>query len=68
MPVRKYSTLEEAEEDTWFEPGDPRIWEGMLRRWAIHQFFAPFKPQRPGGVYKYRSIEEKQGADQLKSA
>lgn len=61
MPVKKCSSLEEAEQKTGLEPGDPRIWEGMLRRWAIHRFFSPEKPQGPCGVFKYRSIEEKQG-------
>lgn len=61
MPVRKFRTLDEAARSLWLEPGDPRIWDGLLRRWRLHCFLmrAPH-PRRPPGVSKYRSIEDKQ--------
>jgi len=45
----------------WLEPGDPLIWDGLVRRWRLHRFFArePLRARRPG-VFKYRSIDEKQ--------
>ena len=62
MPVKKFRTLDEAARSLWLDPGDPRIWDGVVRRWQLHCFFRepPF-PRRPG-VFKYRSIEEKQRA------
>ena len=60
MPVKKYRTLTEAQRDHWLEPGDPQIWEGMCRRWALHRVLAPPPPRGPRGVFKYRSVEEKQ--------
>lgn len=61
MPVRKFRTLDEAARSLWLEPGDPRIWEGAMRRWRLHEFFSrgPTHVRRPG-VFKYRSLEEKQ--------
>lgn len=61
MPVKKFRTLDEAARSLWLDPGDPRIWDGLVRRWKLHRFFAP-PPARPRtpGVLKYRSIEEKQ--------
>ena len=61
MPVRKFRSLVEAERSLWLEPGDPRIWDGLVRRWQLHQFFAPSPPRaRVPGIFKHRSIEEKQ--------
>lgn len=61
MPVRRFRTLDEATRSLWLEPGDPRIWEGMVRRWQLHRFFARGRPHgHTPGVFKYRSVEEKQ--------
>ena len=61
MPVRKFRSLDEAAHSLWLEPGDPRIWDGVIRRWHLHRFFArqPARACTPG-VFRYRSIEEKQ--------
>ena len=61
MPVRKFRTLDEAARSLWLDPGDPRIWDGLVRRWQLHRFFTrePLRRQSPG-VFKFRSIEEKQ--------
>jgi len=61
MPVKKFRTIEEAERSLWLDPGDPRIWQAHVRRWKLHRFFAREPaPTRTPGVYKYRSVEEKQ--------
>jgi len=61
MPVRKFRTLDAAARSLWLPPGDPRIWNGVVRRWHLHRFFSPRpRPARPPGVFKYRSIDEKQ--------
>ncbi len=61
MPVRKFRSLDEAARSLWREPGDPRIWDGVIRRWQVHRFLAPQPTRaRTPGVFKYRSIAEKQ--------
>ena len=60
MPVRKFRTLEEAARSLWPDPGDPRIWAAVVRRWQLHRFVAGERPLRPAGVFKFRSIDEKQ--------
>lgn len=61
MPVKKFRTLEDAARSLWLDPGDPRIWDAVLRRWQLHRFFArQAARRRTPGVFKYRSIEEKQ--------
>lgn len=66
MPVTKFRTLDGAERTLWLEPGDPRIWDRVVRRWQLHRFFSREPvPRRIPGVFKYRSIEEKQRAASL---
>jgi hypothetical protein len=61
MPVRKFRSLDEAGRSLWRTPGDPAIWDGVIRRWQLHRFLArePMRTRTPG-VFKYVSIEEKQ--------
>jgi hypothetical protein len=61
MAVKKFRTLDEAASSLWLDPGDPRIWDGLVRRWRLHRFLArePIRARSPG-VSKYRSIAEKQ--------
>lgn len=61
MPVRKFRTLDDAARSLWLSPGDPRIWDGAVRRWRLHQFFSrAAAPARRSGIFKFRSIEDKQ--------
>ena len=62
MPVRKFHSLEEAARSLWLEPGDRRIFEATRRRWALHLALARPRGDGRRGVFKYRSIEEKQRA------
>lgn len=61
MPIKKFRTLDEAARSLWLEPGDPRIWDGLVRRCRLHRFFGRARKPAPG-VFKYRSIDEKQRA------
>lgn len=56
MPVRKFKSVEDMPEWTWFEPGDPRLLATLreLERFAR----ATVDPRFPPGVYKHRSIED----------
>jgi AbrB family looped-hinge helix DNA binding protein len=62
VPVQRFESLEDAARALWLPPGDPRIWEALIRRWRIHHALGP-KGGRPApGVYRYRALEEKQRA------
>ena len=62
MPVTKFRSLGDAARSLGREPGDPSLWDGVVRRWKLHRFFAreDVIGQRTPGVYKYASVEEKQ--------
>jgi hypothetical protein len=60
MPVRKFRSPEEMERSLHYEPGDPRIWDALRRRWTMHCFFAARRVPAAYGVFRYRSIDEKQ--------
>lgn len=55
MPVYKYRDVSEMG-DTWYEPGDPRLFEAIRAVWSLAARLraVPFRP----GVYKHRSIED----------
>jgi hypothetical protein len=58
MPVRKFRSVEEMEDSTWREAGDPRLWRAIASVWS---FAARTCPKRfPPGVYRHRTIEEAQ--------
>lgn len=61
MAVKKFRTLDEAARSLWLDAGDPRIWDGFVRRWRLHHFLTrePIRMRSPG-VSKYHSIAEKQ--------
>lgn len=62
MPFRKLRSLKEAEEAVWFERGDPRL-IGAIR--GLWHFSFRLSPQAfPPGVFKFRSLEEKNRFDE----
>ena len=62
MPFRRLRSLEEAEEAVWLDRDDPRLPERIRGVWDLGFRLAPrrFAP----GVYKFRSIEEKNRFDE----
>jgi hypothetical protein len=62
LPVKKFRSLEEAERARWLEPGSPEIWQAARRRWALHRTLDRSERPKRRGVFKYRSIAEKQDA------
>lgn len=61
MPFRKLRSLDEAEAGLWLDPSDPRL-PGRIRRvWHIGFRLSP--RYFPPGVYRFRSIEEKNRFD-----
>lgn len=56
MPVKKYRDVSEMEDNTWFERGDPRLFEAIRAVWDFAH--RTTRPHFPPGVYKHRSIEE----------
>ena len=58
MPVRKFRSIEEMKRDhpIWRRPGDPLLYRAMALVWEVAR---RTNPRRfPPGVYKYRSIQE----------
>ncbi len=56
MPVRKLTSLEQAEERCWLDPADPLLPRRIASVWNLANRL--FKRRFPPGVHKYRSIEE----------
>lgn len=56
MPVRKYRSLQEAEDDLWMDPGDPRLPAVIRGLWRRSYQLTPL-PGRPG-IRKFRNMEE----------
>jgi hypothetical protein len=56
MPVRKFRSFEEARRALWTAPGDPTLLERMKRLGELARV-----PQRPRGVFRFRSLEEAKG-------
>ena len=61
MPFRKLRSLDEAETDLWLDPGDPRLPDRIRRVW--HTGFRLSPRHFPPGVYRFRSIAEKNRFD-----
>ena len=56
MPVRKFRSLEEMNQLTWRQPGDPMLYRAIAGVWELAR---RTNPRRfPPGVWKYRSVEE----------
>ena len=56
MPVKKYETFEEAEQDTWcFEP-DNDYYQRLNKFFEIANDF--YKSCYPIGVHKYKTFQE----------
>lgn len=60
MPVRKYRSIEEMNQDwRWNRPGDPAITQKIRMLWRFAETAVqPAGLCIPRGVRKYRSIEE----------
>jgi hypothetical protein len=56
MPIRKFRSIEDMPDWTWYEPGDPRLMEALRQ---VEGFVrATVDPRFPPGVYKHRTIED----------
>ncbi len=58
MPVRKFRDVSEMEGNTWLEPGSPELFRMIRAVWDFAERTAPVR--FPRGVFKHRTIEEKQ--------
>jgi hypothetical protein len=56
MPVRKFRSVEDMPGETWYTPGDPRLYRALASLWATSRHLAPRR--FPAGVFKHRSIED----------
>lgn len=55
MPVRRFRNVADMNQPTWREPGDPDLYDAIIRLWALGHATAEFR--FPPGVYRHRSIE-----------
>lgn len=55
MPIRKFRSIEEMDDNTWREPGDPRLFRAIRSTWDFAH--RTLQPHFPPGVYKHRSVE-----------
>lgn len=56
MPVRKFRSVDEMNQPVWRRPGDPELYRTIK---AVWERSLAMNPRRfPPGVYKFRSIEE----------
>lgn len=56
MPIKKLTSLEEAEDACWLEPGSPELWKRIAAVWAFSRRVAP--QSFPPGIHRNRTIEE----------
>lgn len=55
MPVKRYLDVSEMQDNTWHEPGDPRLFAAIR---GVREFAArSTQPRFPPGVHKHSSIE-----------
>ncbi len=56
MPLHKFHSVEEMDQETWRTPGDPSLYTAMT--FVLH-LARRMNPRRyPPGVHRYRSIDE----------
>ena len=57
MPVRRFRSVEELEDDRWKwrEPDSPALWRSIRATWGLARRTA--HRRFPAGVHKHRSIE-----------
>ena len=56
MPVKKLTSLEEAEDACWCDPASPELWRKICAVWSFSRRVAP--QSFPPGVHKSRTIED----------
>ncbi len=58
MPVRKFRSVEEMEDDRWKwkEPDSPALWRAIRTVWELARRTSCRR--YPAGVYRHRSVEE----------
>ncbi len=56
MPIKTFRDVSEMVSDTWYEPGDPDLFQAIRATWTLAA--RTLQPHFPPGVYKHRSIEE----------
>ena len=56
MPVRRLSSLDDAEDTAWRDPDGPLLWSAIRAVWDLSIRLSPRR--FPPGVYKHKSIED----------
>ncbi len=56
MPVRRITSLQEAEDSVWLDRDDPRLVARIRALWRLSSRLS--RRRYPPGCYRHRSIEE----------
>lgn len=56
MPVRKFRSIEDMPYAVWRQPGDPTLYRTIAQLWDFGR--RTTRRRYPPGVWKFRSIEE----------
>jgi hypothetical protein len=56
MPIRRFRSVEEANQPTWRTPGDPALYRAIAGLWKAGHAMNP--QPFPAGVHRHRSIAE----------
>ena len=56
MPIRRFRSVDEMEQEKWREPGDPELFRAIAAVWAFGRRSG--RRRFPPGLYRHRSIEE----------
>jgi hypothetical protein len=55
MPIRKFRSVGEMNQEDWLSPNDPRLARSIRTCWEMASRLSPIT--FPPGVYKHRSIQ-----------
>jgi len=56
MPVRRLTSLREAEDSLWLDPADPGLWRVIASLWRLSLRLAPGR--FPPGVHRAESVAD----------
>lgn len=62
MPIHRYRSIYDMPDETWHQPGDPILYRKMRQIWDFGSRTTKIR-YRPG-VYKFRSIEDMEAAQE----
>ena len=56
MPVRRFRSVDDAEQSVWMDRNDPRLWSAIKSVWEFSDRVYPYR--FPPGVHKHQTIDD----------